>query len=116
MSQMPMEASSELPFFEPRHRELAATFQGWVASRLTQFETNEGGDGQAAKEIYQILAKDGWLPATVMPVANETKKPIDLRGVCLMREVLGYSSAIADVAFSEPWLAALTGQARYRNS
>lgn len=104
---MTLETPTELPFFEPRHRELAATFRGWVASRLTQFETNEGGDGRAAKEIFQILANEGWLPATVMPQPKESKKPIDLRGVCLIREMLGYSSAIADVAFSEPWLAAL---------
>jgi hypothetical protein len=38
-----METPTELQFFDPRHRELAATFRGWVASRLTQFEANEGG-------------------------------------------------------------------------
>ena len=27
--------------------------------------------------------------------------------VCLMRDILGHSSAMADVAFSEPWLAAI---------
>lgn len=104
---MKIETATELPFFEPRHRELAATFRDWVASRLTQFETNEGGDGQAAREIFRILAKDGWLTATVTPESADSKKPIDLRAVCLMRQILGYSSAIADVAFSEPWLAAL---------
>lgn len=102
-----MDLPSELPFFEARHRELAAAFRAWVATHLTRFEANEGGDGQVAKEIFRLLARDGWLPATVTPQSGGPQEAIDLRGVCLMREILGYSSAIADVALSEPWLAAL---------
>jgi len=86
---------------------MAEAFRGWVASRLARYEANGGGDGLAAREIFRLLARDGWLEAGVMPRSTESRKPIDLRGVCLMREILGYSSAIADVAFSEPWLAAL---------
>lgn len=96
-----------LPFFEPRHRELAESFCRWTASRLRPFEADEGGDGLAARKIFQMLAKDGWLAAAIDADPARPGPLIDLRTVCLMREALGYSSAIADVAFSEPWLAAL---------
>lgn len=102
-----MDPRTELPFFEARHRKMAEAFRGWVPSNLARFETNEGGDGQAAREIFGLLARDGWVAAGIAPRSMESRMPIDLRGVCLMREILGYSSAIADVAFSEPWLAAL---------
>ena len=104
---MTSESPGDLPFFDPRHRELAVSFRAWVAARLTRYEADEGGDGQVAKEIFRLLASDGWLPQTVTPQRDGPLEAIDLRGVCLMREILGYSSAIADVAFSEPWLAAL---------
>ncbi len=96
-----------LPFFEPRHRELAEAFRHWVAACLPPFEADEGGDGLAARKIFQMLARDGWLSATIAADPSPPGHAIDLRTVCLMREALAYSSAIADVAFSEPWLAAL---------
>lgn len=96
-----------LPFFEPRHRELADGLRHWIESRLAPFEADEGGDGQAARNIFRMLARDGWLSATVPADPASPGRAIDLRTVCLMREALGYSSAIADVSFSEPWLAAL---------
>ena len=96
---MTFETPTELPFFEPRHRESATRFRDRVGWRLARFETNEGGDGRAAREIFQILARVGWLASSALPQSKESTQPIDLRGVCLMRE--------ADVALSAPWLAAL---------
>jgi len=93
-------SSTEWPFFDTEHRQFATEFQAWVGGQLSDFEANEGGDGQAAREIFKLLGASGWLEGTVAP-------RVDLRHICLMREALGYSSAIADVALSEPWLAAL---------
>jgi acyl-CoA dehydrogenase len=102
-----VETSVDLPFFEPRHREFAESFRSWVSAELATFESNEGGDGKAATQIFEILARNRWLPITVATDTGKSRAPIDLRTVCLIRESLGYSSAIADVSFSEPWLAAL---------
>ena len=93
-------SSTEWPFFDTEHRQFATEFQAWVGGQLSDFEANEGGDGQAAREIFKLLGASGWLEGTIAP-------RVDLRHICLMREALGYSSAIADVALSEPWLAAL---------
>ena len=98
---------TEWPFFEARHRRFAEDFRSWVASHLGDFESDEGGDGHAAREIFRLLAADGWLGPTVAPDPGGSHQRLDLRRVCLMREILAYSSAIADVGFSEPWLAAL---------
>jgi acyl-CoA dehydrogenase len=95
------------PFFDDTHREFASAFQAWVNQHLGQFEADEGGDGKAAREIFKRLGEGGWLQATVAFDRTGSGSRIDLRRICLMREILGYSSAIADVAFSEPWLAAL---------
>jgi acyl-CoA dehydrogenase len=95
------------PFFDPGHRDFARAFRGWVAHRLGEFEADEGGDGAAARRIFELLAEDGWLART-LPAHHSAGAPrIDLRAVSLMREASAFSSAIADVALSEPWLGIL---------
>lgn len=102
---MPADSCAELPFFfEPRHRELAAAFGPWVDEQLAGFDAEEGGDGIAARRIFERLAAGGWLASAMTRDANGR---VDLRAACLLRETLAARSAIADVAFSEPWLAAL---------
>src|SRR5436853_5928687 len=95
------------PFFDDNHREFAPGFCTWVNQHLSEFATDEGQTGTAAREIFHRLGQAQWLQATSALSSRQSGRRIDLRRVCLMREILGYSSAIADVALSEPWLAVL---------
>jgi acyl-CoA dehydrogenase len=96
------------PFFDRDHRELGPAFAVWVSDRLGAFEQEEGGDGIAARRIFELLAQSGWLQKTLVTRTSANARPkINLRGVCLMREICAYSSAMADVALSEPWLGIL---------
>lgn len=96
------------PFFAAAHRDLAAAFARWTAAHLAAFEADEGNDGKAARAIFQLLAEAGWLQHTLPgPTSPPGAARIDLRSVCLLREICGYSSAMADVALSEPWLGIL---------
>ena len=94
------------PFFDHGHRDFATRFRAWAADELRRFEGDEGNDGKAARTIFELLGAGDWLSDTTTLSGSGVQK-IDLRRVCIMREVLGYGSAIADVAFSEPWLGAL---------
>ncbi len=87
------------PFFSDFHRSFAREFRQWATTELPQFEEDEGGDGKAAREIFQRLGEGKWLDYSLPKDGKH-----DLRAVCLMREMLAYNSAIADVAFSEPWI------------
>jgi acyl-CoA dehydrogenase len=93
------------PLFEERHRELATRFSHWAAINLASYEADEGGDGRTARLIFEALGRDGWLQST--SASSGQGEELDLRAVCLLREICGQSSAIADVALSEPWLGAL---------
>ncbi len=101
------QTSLDLPFFSEAHRRLVPAFRDWTRRELGPYEDSEGGDGADAKLIFQKLGQDGWLRHSVDAAGNATGRAPDLRMVCLMREALAYSSAMADVAFSEPWLAIL---------
>jgi acyl-CoA dehydrogenase len=93
------------PFFEARHFNLATRFAHWTSVNLKPFQDNEGGDGKAARLIFEALGRDGWLQST--SASDGQGAVLDLRAICLLREICGQSSAIADVALSEPWLGAL---------
>jgi acyl-CoA dehydrogenase len=96
------------PFFIRGHRKFAPAFAQWATSQLLEFQQEEGGDGVAARKIFERLAQSSWLRKTLVKPARASDRPgIDLRSVCLLREICGYSSAMADVALSEPWLAIL---------
>ncbi len=92
------------PFFDDFHRSFARGFQQWASSELTRYEDDDGGDGKAAREIFRRLAADDWLDHSIPKNSGARGNKHDLRTICLMREILGYRSAIADVAFSEPWI------------
>jgi acyl-CoA dehydrogenase len=94
------------PFFAAEHRALASGFSAWAEDHLTPFESNEGGDGQAARLIFEMLGHAQWIEPSI-PRSRSTGKCLDLRGMSLMREVCAYSSVIADVSLSEPWLGIL---------
>jgi acyl-CoA dehydrogenase len=95
------------PFFDSACVEFATNFDRWACAELGPFEQNEGGDGVAARQIFELLAAGGWLRATLPTETSGRRDKIGLRQVSLMREITAFSSAIADVALSEPWLAIL---------
>jgi len=93
------------PFFDTFHRTFVTDFCQWAASELPRYDDDDGGDGKAAREILRRLGIGKWLENSIPGSHGARRDKLDLRTVCLMREILGYRSGIADVAFSEPWLA-----------
>ena len=89
------------------HAEFAREFEQWVSSHLGDFELDEGGDGVAARKIYERSGRLGWLLNTLPQRSPSGLTKVDLRRVCLMREICAFASAIADVGLSEPWLGIL---------
>ena len=95
------------PFFDSACVEFATNFDRWACAELDPFEQNEGGDGVAARQIFELLAAGGWLRATLPTETSWQRDKAGLRQVSLMREITAFSSAMADVALSEPWLGIL---------
>src|SRR5271170_6710333 len=95
------------PFFDSVCLEFAESFERWARTELGEFEQNEGGDGDAARRIFEKLANSGWLSKGLPLHAFGQRDTISLRQISLMREISAFSSAMADVALSEPWLGIL---------
>jgi alkylation response protein AidB-like acyl-CoA dehydrogenase len=87
------------PFFEPRHRELARSLEGWAAKHAAHAH---GPDADAiCQGLVRALGAGGWLRHAVGGTAHGgASEAIDTRAICLIRETLARHSGLADFAFA----------------
>ncbi|WP_067822007.1 acyl-CoA dehydrogenase family protein [Nocardia inohanensis] len=91
-----------LPFYDRRHRELAIAMDGWCAEHDRLWARVPAGDPDAmGRTIIRELGAAGWLTFLAEP-----DTAMDLRGLCVLREILAYTEDLADHAFAIQALAA----------
>lgn len=81
------------PFFEGRHRELAAALEAWCAANLP---VDHGDVDAACRGLVAALGQGGWLRHSG---AGEGER-LDVRTLCLIRETLARHDGLADFAFA----------------
>ena len=85
----------QLPFFTPEHRTLAADMETFVLNEIETRAVERPDLDAHLREFVGVLAK-----AKVLHYAVATPgTKLDIRALCLVREALSYSSALADLAF-----------------
>ena len=84
---------SQLPFFTPEHRNLAQSVAQFVQQEIEPRAAAEDNVDEVAREFVTLLARAGLLNYAV------AESKLDVRSLCLIREELSYSSALADLAF-----------------
>lgn len=91
------------PFFEDRHRALAADLDRWAADNLAAVDHSD--TDAACRDLVRRLGQDGWLLQSA-PDPEATGARLDVRALCLIRETLGRHDALADFAFAMQGLGA----------
>ncbi len=81
------------PFFEARHRELAAALDGWCGANLP---VDHGDVDAACQSLVALLGQGGWLRHSGAGVGEA----LDVRTLCLIRETLARHDGLADFAFA----------------
>ncbi|SDD48830.1 acyl-CoA dehydrogenase [Paracoccus isoporae] len=84
------------PFFEERHRALAADLEGWAAENLRAID--HADTDAACRRLVASLGEAGFL--THSAVDPDGEAPIDVRSLCLIRETLARHDGLADFAFA----------------
>ena len=82
------------PFFEARHRELAAKLDAFARDRVEPLAHDESDPDGLTGTFVGLLAQAGFLDWAVPEGAH------DVRALCLARETLAYRSGLADFAFA----------------
>ena len=81
------------PFFEPRHRDLAAALEVWCAENLP---VDHADVDAACRALVALLGQGGWLRHSGAGVGEV----LDVRSLCLIRETLARHDGLADFAFA----------------
>src|SRR5258705_3842471 len=84
----------QLPFFTTDHRNLAQSVARFVEREIEPQAKEERDVEESARDYVTLLANAGVLRYAV---ARDSK--LDIRALCLIREALPSSSALADLAF-----------------
>lgn len=84
------------PFFEDRHRDLAAVLDDWAGTHLANVDHSD--TDAACRQIVEMLGRAGFL--THSAVDPETEAGLDVRSLCLIRETLARHDGLADFAFA----------------
>jgi acyl-CoA dehydrogenase len=85
----------QLPFFNSDHRKLSESLETFVEREIEPRAGDERDADQSTRDYVGVLARAGVL---TFAVATPERK-LDVRSLCLIRETLAYSSALADAAF-----------------
>lgn len=83
------------PFFEDRHRQFACDLDGWAATHLAHLD--HGNVDAVCRRLVHDLGAAGWL-AAVVPEGGVAA--MDVRMICLARDILARHAALADFAFA----------------
>ncbi len=87
------------PFYEDRHRALAAELDGFVAGGGLG-EVDHRDVDAACKHLVAALGAAGVLRHCVPKAFGGASEDIDSRSLCLIRETLAYTDGLADFAFA----------------
>jgi acyl-CoA dehydrogenase len=85
----------QLPFFTPEQRKLAAELGAFVAQELEPRPVNEENAEAELRDLVNLLGKIGVLDYSVARPGTK----LESRSICLIRDLLSYSSPLADLAF-----------------
>ena len=98
---MPDTSFLRWPFFEQEHAELWNSLREWASRELDlscgQPHTDESS---TSKQLVTRLGESNWLRFSVPAPYGGAFERLDVRSLCLGREVLAYVSGLADFAFA----------------
>jgi acyl-CoA dehydrogenase len=89
------------PFFEDRHRNLAEDIDHWAASHVSALTAGEHEDlDGTCRGLVRGLGSAGWTRYATPASGGGLLERLDVRSLCLIREILGRYHALADFAFA----------------
>jgi acyl-CoA dehydrogenase len=87
------------PFFEEAHRRFAERLSAWAAGAIPPLADHRDADGSVRK-IVRALGDAGWLKAVVPEAFGGLNRSLDVRTLCMAREILGWHDGLADFSFA----------------
>jgi acyl-CoA dehydrogenase len=88
------------PFFEAHHRRFAEELTRWASATLPKLPHSDDDVDAACRARVAALAESGFLKAVVPQEHGGLHPRLDVRTLCLAREILGFHDGLTDFAFA----------------
>ncbi|MFO1097794.1 MAG: acyl-CoA dehydrogenase family protein [Xanthobacteraceae bacterium] len=92
-------AHLEWPFFDDLHRRFARDLSAWAHDAIGGL-LDHGDPDRACRNLVRAFGEAGWLKAMVPAAYGGMADGLDVRAICVGREVLGWHDSLADFAFA----------------
>ena len=97
----------EWPFFDDTHRRLAADLETWVDTHHKTLEAEGVDEITAVRAIAKLLGDGGWLRWLLPQSLGGPHARVDVRSLCIARDLLARCSGLADCTFAMQGLGAV---------
>jgi acyl-CoA dehydrogenase len=85
------------PFFDDRHRDFASQLDAWASEHLPTIGSSHTEVDAVCRDLVARLGAAGWLKVAV-PAGDRSQ--LDVRMLCLARDILARHAGLADFAFA----------------
>jgi acyl-CoA dehydrogenase len=96
---MPDLSHLDWPFFSEPHRQFALALASWSEQHVGQHIDHTDVD-RSCRNLVRALGEAGWLKAVVPARYGGRSDSLDVRTLCLAREILAWHDSLADFAFA----------------
>ncbi|HEX8213037.1 MAG TPA: acyl-CoA dehydrogenase family protein [Longimicrobium sp.] len=103
---MPDRTFLSWPFFDDGHRRLAAELDAWIPGEIAPLADAHADVDATCRELVRRLAAGGWLRYAIPAAQGGAHARLEVRSLCVIRELLAHASGLADFAFAMQGLGA----------
>jgi len=96
---MPDLSHLDWPFFSEPHRAFGRELDAWAKTHVTPLIDHDNVD-RSCKALVRALGEAGWLRAVAPAGYGGISQRLDVRMLCIAREVLAWHDSLADFAFA----------------
>jgi acyl-CoA dehydrogenase len=96
---MPDLAHLAWPFFDEAHRRFGHDLAAWAGQQVEHHVDHRDVD-RSCRNLVRALGDAGWLKAVVPAAHGGLSEHLDVRRICVAREILSWHDSLADFAFA----------------
>ncbi len=90
----------EWPFFDDAHRRMAGELAAWVHTHGAALECEGVSERESVRALARLLGEGGWLRYLLPAALGGPRDKVDVRSLCIARDLLARDSGLADCTFA----------------
>jgi acyl-CoA dehydrogenase len=90
----------EWPFFDDAHRRMAGEFAAWMQTHHAALACEGVNEREAVRAQARLLGEGGWLRYLLPAALGGPRDKVDVRSLCIARDLLARDSGLADCTFA----------------